>query len=177
MLIIRRATEDDWPGIYPILKEVVHKGDTYAIEPTADEAELRELWLERPTATFSALLENEIVGTYYLKTNQPGGGSHVCNAGYMVSTNRRGTGIGRALCANSLETALEMGYEAMQYNLVVSSNHVAIRLWLSMGFTVVGTLPKAFRHPDQGLIDACVMYRLLKPAHSEAGDLNDEHQS
>ena len=176
MLIIRRARSDDWPGIYPILKEVVYKGDTYAIEPASSEAELRELWLEHPTATFSALLDNEIVGTYYLKTNQPGGGSHVCNAGYMVSMNRRGRGIGRALCANSLETALEMGYEAMQYNLVVSSNHVAIRLWQSMGFKVVGILPKAFRHPDHGLVDACVMYRLLKPTNSEAGDLNNEHQ-
>ena len=161
MLKIRKAVKQDWPGIYKILSEIIKKGETYAIEPDAGEQELKELWMAKPKACFVAMEKGEVAGSYYLKTNQQGGGSHVCNAGYIVHPDIRGKGIGRRMCAHSLETALEMGYEAMQYNLVVSTNQDAVHLWKSMGFSIAGTLPGAFRHPEQGPVDAFVMYRLL----------------
>ena len=161
MLKIRKAVKQDWPGIYKILSEIIKKGDTYAIEPDAGEQELKELWMAKPKACFVAMEKGEVAGSYNLKTNQQGGGSHVCNAGYIVHPDIRGKGIGRRMCAHSLETALEMGYEAMQYNLVVSTNQDAVHLWKSMGFSIAGTLPGAFHHPEEGPVDAFVMYRLL----------------
>ena len=102
-----------------------------------------------------------MLGTYYLKTNQPGLGAHVCNAGYMVAGQARGRGVGRAMAEHSLEEARRLGYRAMQYNFVASTNEGAIRLWKRLGFDVVGTLPGAFRHEGQGYVDALVMYRHL----------------
>lgn len=163
MSTIREATETDWPGIWRIFHDVVGRGDTYAFAPDTGEDEARALWLDMPRKTYVAVDEGgNVVGTYYLKTNQVGTGDHVCNAGYMVRGDQRGRGLGRALCAHSLSVARELGYHAMQYNFVASSNAGAIRLWQDMGFAVVGTLPEAFRHPEQGYIDALVMYRLLK---------------
>ncbi len=167
MFNIRRAEEKDWLGIYPILAEVVGRGDTYAINPSTGEKDLKELWMIQPTATFVALMDEACVGTYYLKPNREGGGAHVCNAGYMVCSSKRRRGIGKAMCGHSLKTALNMGFEAMQYNLVVSTNEGAIKLWKSLGFFVVGTLPRAFRHPLFGPVDALVMYRILKPGNAQ----------
>jgi ribosomal protein S18 acetylase RimI-like enzyme len=105
--------------------------------------------------------EGEILGTYYLKTNQAGGGAHVCNAGYMVAEAARGQGIARAMCVHSQDEARELGYLAMQFNFVVETNRGAIALWQSLGFETVGHLPRAFRHPQAGLVDARVMYKWL----------------
>ncbi|HSR34512.1 MAG TPA: GNAT family N-acetyltransferase, partial [Anaerolineae bacterium] len=123
--------------------------------------EALRLWIEAPRATYVAERDGEIVGTYYLKTNQPGLGSHVCNAGYMVRSEARGEGVGKAMCTHSLEEARRLGYKAMQYNLVAATNRGAVDLWRKMGFEIVGTLPKAFNHARLGLVDAHVMYRLL----------------
>ena len=103
----------------------------------------------------------EIVGSYYLKPNQPGLGSHVCNAGYVVAEVAWGQGIGTALCHHSQAQARAAGFRAMQFNLVVSTNHGAVYLWQKLGFTVVGTLPAAFNHRRYGYVDALVMYKLL----------------
>ena len=158
---IQKAEAKDWPEIHKILGEIVKKGDTYAISTDADDQTLQELWMEKPKACFVAVEGSQIAGSYYLKNNQEGGGSHVCNAGYIVHPEIRGKGIGRRMCEHSLNTSLEMGYKAMQYNLVVSTNHDAVHLWESMGFSIVGTLPGAFVHPDKGPVDAYIMYRNL----------------
>lgn len=102
-----------------------------------------------------------VLGTYYIKSNQQGPGNHVCNCGYMVSSAARGRGLATAMCEHSQEIARQLGYKAMQFNLVVSSNEGAIRLWHSLGFATVGRLPKAFHHPSQGYVDALIMYKWL----------------
>jgi ribosomal protein S18 acetylase RimI-like enzyme len=140
---------------------VIRAGETYAIDPQIDETAARALWLEAPKACFVAERAGEILGTYYIKTNQAGGGAHVCNCGYMVSETARGQGIARAMCEHSQAEALGLGYLAMQFNLVVSTNTGAIRLWERLGFETVGVLPRAFRHPSAGFVDARVMTKWL----------------
>ncbi len=111
--------------------------------------------------TYVACLDYTVVGTYILKPNQPGLGSHVANAGYMVKPGVHGQGVGRAMCEHSLAEAREAGFRAMQFNMVVSTNEAALALWKKLGFTIVGTLPKVFRHKKLGLVDAYVMHRFL----------------
>lgn len=161
MLHIRPVEPKDYDAVWAIFSAVVSEGTTYAYPPDTSREDALRLWIDAPRACYVAERAGTVLGTYYIKTNQPGLGSHVCNAGYMVDAAARGQGVGRALCAHSLEEARRMGYHAMQYNLVVSTNEGAIRLWESMGFEMVGTLPDAFRHAEQGYVDACVMYRLL----------------
>ncbi len=161
MVDIRAADPGDWPGIWAIFRDVVEKGDTYPYLPDTTEDEAKALWIDAPRATYVAAGDGEITGTYYLKPNQPGLGSHVCNAGYMVLASVRGQGLGRALCAHSLDEARRLGYRAMQYNLVVGTNKGAVHLWSEMGFKTVGKLPEAFRLASGDYADALVMYRLL----------------
>lgn len=118
------------------------------------------LWVDVPQATFVADDSGHILGTYFLKPNQPGLGSHVCNAGYMVAGAARGRGVGEAMCRHSIDEARRLGFRAMQYNFVVASNP-AVRLWTKMGFETVGRLPQAYRHADGTFGDALVMYQLL----------------
>lgn len=158
---IRPVTLADWDAVWSIIQEVVRPGDTYAYPPDMTRAEALDTWIGAARATFVAEVDGRVLGTYYVKTNQPGQGSHVCNAGYMVSAAARGRGLGEAMCRHSLVEARRLGYAAMQYNLVVSTNTGAVRLWERMGFDIVGTLPGAFRHPDAGAVDALVMYRTL----------------
>ncbi len=105
--------------------------------------------------------DGQILATYYIKTNQLGPGSHVCNCGYMVASHARGRGLGTILCEHSQKVAVELGYKAMQFNFVASSNQGAIRLCNRLGFATVGRLPKAFNHPTRGYVDALVMYKWL----------------
>ena len=161
MIEIRPATPDDWPGIWEIFRAVVEKGDTYPYAMDTTEEEAKTLWIDVPQATYVAVDGDRVLGTYYLKPNQPGLGSHVCNAGYMVFADARGSGLGRRLCAHSLDEAGRLGFKAMQYNLVVSTNEGAIRLWKKMGFETIGTLARGLFHPAKGYVDALIMYRLL----------------
>jgi L-amino acid N-acyltransferase YncA len=161
MIAIRKARRQDRAAIWEIFHEVVYEGDTYPFLPDTDQEEALRLWTEVPRATYVAEFDGSIEGTYYIKTNQPGLGSHVCNAGYMVRAEARGMGVGTAMCAHSLDAARRLGYKAMQYNLVAATNVGAVRLWQKMGFEIVGTLPKAFNHAKLGLVDAHVMYRWL----------------
>ena len=158
---IRKADPSDFEEIWQIFHEVVRLGDTYAFSPDTDKAEAFEIWMETPTATYVVFDGHNIVGTYYIKPNQPGLGAHVCNAGYMVSRNARRRGIGRAMCEHSQIEAIKLGFRAMQYNLVVSTNKGAIKLWQELRFSIVGTLPRAFQHKELGFVDAVVMYKLL----------------
>ena len=158
---IREATIVDWPNLWPIFSEVVSAGDTYAYPVDISREDARQIWLDKPDTTFLVEKEGEVLGTYYLKTNQDGPGKHVCNCGYMVSSRARGMGLATKMCQHSQDVARQMGYQAMQFNFVASSNEGAVLLWLKLGFEVVGTLPKAFNHPRQGLVDAFVMYKWL----------------
>lgn len=159
--MIREAKENDWDDIWPIFKEVVRQGDTYAFDSNINKQDAFELWMSLPRKTYVYVQDNKVLGTYYLKSNQAGPGSHVCNCGYMVSEKARGKGVARKMCEHSQLQALSLGYRAMQFNFVVSSNTNAIALWLKLGFKTVGTLPNAFHHPSLGFIDAFVMYREL----------------
>lgn len=159
--MIRQAEEVDWPALWPILREAFAGGDAYPFPPDIGENDAHRAWMIVPEATFVAEEAGEILGTYYLKPNQPGLGAHVCNAGYIVSAAARRRGVGRSLCVHSLEEARRRGYRAMQFNLVVSTNEGAVRLWQAMGFTIVGTLPGAFRHAQRGYVDAFAMYQTL----------------
>ena len=161
MIEIRKAVAADWNQIWPIVHEVFARGDTYVYSPDTDNEGGHSIWVESPMVTYVAVEDGAILGTYYIKPNQPGLGSHVCNAGYMVSANARGKSIGRSMCAHSLQEAVKLGFKAMQYNLVAATNVYAIQLWKDMGFEIIGTLPKAFNHKTKGLVDAFVMYQLL----------------
>ena len=144
---IRAAVPEDSEAIWSIFHEVVSTGDTYAYAPDTSRSDALRLWIEEPQSTYVAVREGEVVGTYYLKANQPGLGAHVCNAAYMVASKARGQGLGRAMCEHSIGEARRFGYRAMQYNLVVATNEGAIRLWERMGFTITGRLPKAWKQP------------------------------
>lgn len=159
--VIRLARAEDWPALWPHLRTVIRAGETYAIARRTSEAAARHLWLEGPRACYVATSDKALLGTYYIKTNHPGGGAHVCNCGYMVLEAARGQGIAAAMCRHSQREAIRLGYKAMQFNLVLESNQGAIRLWERLGFETVGRLPRAFDHPRHGLVDARVMYKWL----------------
>lgn len=158
---IRSAREDDFDALWPILRAVIRAGETYALDPGLTAEAVRALWMEAPRATFVAEAGSGVLGSYYLRTNQAGGGAHVCNAAFMVAEAARGRGLARAMCLHAQEQARAMGYLAMQFNFVVATNEGAIALWHSLGFATVGRLPRAFRHPQVGLVDALVMYKWL----------------
>jgi L-amino acid N-acyltransferase YncA len=160
-LKIRRAEPADFEAVWPIFREIVSAGETYSFAPDTSKEEAFDTWMVKPQVTFVAELNGQIVGTYFLKANQPGLGNHVCNCGYMVSSRARGKGIASAMCEHSQVQARERGFKAMQFNCVVSTNEGAIRLWQKLGFEMVGTLPKAFRYKDMRYVDAHVMYKWL----------------
>jgi L-amino acid N-acyltransferase YncA len=158
---IREATAQDFEDIWPIFHEIVSAGETYAYDPRTTREDAFGIWMTQPHKTFVIEEAGTVLGTCYLKRNQPGLGGHVCNCGYMVSAKARGKGLATSLCEHSQKVAVELGYKAMQFNLVVSTNRGAIRLWEKLGFEIVGRLPKAFMHASEGLVDALVMYKWL----------------
>lgn len=159
---IRPATSEDAEAIWQIFRAIVATGDTYAIDPQISRAEALAYWFRGDTRTFVlADPAGQIVGTYILRPNQSGGGAHVANAAFMVAPEARGLGLGRAMGEDCLTRARALGFRAMQFNFVVSSNTVAIKLWQQLSFRIVGTLPGAFSHPKLGFVDAYVMFREL----------------
>ena len=163
MTLIRPFQGADWPATWQVLKPVFRAGDTYSFAADISEPGARRAWIETPDSTFVAESDDgRILGTYYIKANQPGQGSHVCNCGYVVAPAARGQGIASLMCEHSQQEALARGFRAMQYNLVVSTNVGAVRLWRKHGFEIAGTLPEAFRHPEKGYVDAYVMYKKLR---------------
>ena len=161
MFTIRAAASEDRDAIWAIIEPIIRAGDVYTLpsEMTRDEA--LAYWFSDGHEVFVAEDGGEVVGTYYLKANQRGGGDHVSNCGYATAPAASGRGVARAMCAHSLDRARERGFRAMQYNFVVSTNERAVRLWQSFGFEIVGRLPGAFRHSERGYVDAFVMYRDL----------------
>ena len=164
MLHIRRATAVDSAPIWDIFQSVVVRGDTYAFDPGIGREEGLEYWLHPSNWCYVAEREGRVVGTYILRANQPSLGAHVANAGFMVSPSARGLGVGRGMGEHSLSEARRLGFRAMQFNFVVSTNEPAVRLWQQLGFKIVGTLPGAFRHPGKGYVDAYVMFCSLNPS-------------
>jgi L-amino acid N-acyltransferase YncA len=161
MTTIREATERDRDAVWDIFHAVVAGGDTYVFDPATPRDEALAYWFQAEARTFVAEHDGRVVGTYLLKPNRPGLGAHVANAAFMVSPSARGLGVGRALGEHALDEARRLGYRAMQFNFVVSTNTAAVKLWENLGFAVVGTLPGAFRHQDLGFVDAYVMFRSL----------------
>jgi len=160
MIKIRLFKEADWAAIWPMIEPVFRAGETYAFSTDITEQEAYNVWVAVPSATFVAVNEiNNVVGTYYIKPNQPALGAHVCNCGYIVDENARGKGVASEMCEHSQREAIGRGFRAMQYNLVVSTNEGAVRLWKKHGFHVIGILPKAYRHSKLGFVDAFVMYK------------------
>jgi ribosomal protein S18 acetylase RimI-like enzyme len=167
--IIRPAEAGDDDAIWAILQPILRDGETYALPRDWSQAEALAFWLGGDHAVLVAELPADaasqtaprVVGTYYLQPNQKGGGAHVANCGYATLPAARKQGIARAMCLHSMEEARQQGFLAMQFNFVVASNEGAVALWKSLGFGVVGRVPRAFRHPSLGLVDALVMYRAL----------------
>lgn len=155
---IRAAAESDRAAIWKIFHEVVAAGDTYAIDPDMSREEALTYWFSADTRTYVADSTVGVAGTYILRPNQSGGGSHVANAAFMVAPEARGQGIGRAMGEHCLSEARRLGFRAMQFNFVVSTNESAVRLWQQLGFKIVGILPGAFCHPKKGYVDVYVMY-------------------
>ncbi|GAA0632687.1 MULTISPECIES: GNAT family N-acetyltransferase [Thalassospira] len=158
---IRPATEQDVPAILDIVAPILRAGDTYAIDSNLSDDEVLSYWMGKDKVTLVAEEDGKIVGTYYIRQNQGGGGSHVCNCGYMTSPAASGRGIARLMCEDSLLRAKDLGYRAMQFNFVIASNAAAVHLWPTLGFEIVGRLHGAFMHPTLGETDALVMYRKL----------------
>ena len=159
---LRELTEDDWPAVWRLMEPVIRAGDTYPYATDMDEAGGRRMWLELTDRAYVAVGDDgEVVGTYYIKPNQPTLGAHVANCGYMVAESARGKGVATAMCVHSQEEAARLGYRAMQFNLVVETNAASVHLWRKLGFDVVGRLPGAFRHAGKGFVDAFVMYKTL----------------
>lgn len=158
---IRPLRDEDWPGVWALLRATFAAGDTYTFPPDSSEADIRKAWVETPLATFVAREGATLLGTYFIKPNQPGLGSHVCNCGYVVAPESRGRGVAAAMCEHSQQFARERGFRAMQFNFVVATNVRAVKLWERLGFAVVGRLPGAFHHRDLGYVDALVMYKSL----------------
>ncbi len=158
---IRSASSADRDTIWAMLEPVIRAGETYALSRDMTRDAALAYWLGGDRETFVAEVDGRIAGTYYLKANQAGGGAHVANCGYVTAADASGRGVARAMCLHSLDAARERGFRAMQFNLVVSTNEHAIRLWQHLGFETVGRLPRAFQHPHFGDVDAFVMYRAL----------------
>jgi len=160
-ILIRAAGVADQDAIWAMLEPVIRAGETYALPRDMTREAALAYWLGADREAFVAEVEGGIAGTYYLKANQAGGGSHVANCGYVTAAEASGRGVARAMCLDSLDAARERGFRAMQFNLVVSTNERAIQLWQHLGFESVGRLPRAFHHPHLGDVDAFVMYRAL----------------
>jgi L-amino acid N-acyltransferase YncA len=165
VLNIRPATDSDRDAIWEIFREVIAASETYPIDPEISREETFAYWFQNDVHAFVAEQEGHIVGIYTLHPNQSGGGAHVANAAFMVPTSARGQGIGRAMGEHCLKEARRLGFRAMQFNFVVSTNESAVKLWQELGMKIVGTLPSAFRHPQKGYVDVFVMFQSLLPAN------------
>lgn len=161
---IREATAEDWPAIWPFFHTVVAAGETFSYPTDLSGDEARSWWLlDPPDRTVVAVDERTgtVLGTAKMNANQGGNGSHVASASYMVDPAHEGRGVGRALCAHTVDWARGAGFRRMQFNAVVETNTRAVGLYRSLGFEILGTLPEGFRHPRHGYVGLHVMHRAL----------------
>lgn len=159
--MIRKATKKDTEGIWRIFNAVIQTEDTYVFRPETTKEEFENHWMASYMHTYVYEEANQILGTYVFKQNQIDLGNHIANASYMVHPNAQGKGIGYKMGKHSLEEAKTKGFKAMQFNIVISTNLPAIKLWQKLGFKIIGTTPKAYRHGNLGLVDAHIMYNEL----------------
>ena len=160
-MIIRPATEADAAAIWTAVGPVIRAGETYTLDREMSREDALAYWFGADKEVFVAEDDGAILGTYYLRANQTGGGAPVCNAGYVTGAAATGRGVARAMALHSIDHAKARGFRAMQFNFVVSNNVRAVGLWQSLGFEIVGRLPGAFDHPAEGFVDALVMFRAL----------------
>lgn len=158
---IRLAATQDQDTIWSILEPIVRAGETYTLPRDMSRDKALAFWFSEANEVFVAETDGAVVGTYFLRSNQKGGGAHVANCGYVTAPAASGQGVASAMCSHSLERAKNRGFRAMQFNFVISTNERAVRLWQRFQFEIVGRLPAAFEHPEKGYVDAYVMYRSL----------------
>lgn len=161
MVKIRDARDADKAAIWRIIREVIAGGNTYVFDPKSSESEMLGYWFTPDKHNYVAELGGEIVATFWLRAHNPGLGKHVGNAAYMVSPSAHGKGIGKKIGLWSLDEARRLGFESMQFNFVVKSNAVAVKLWQDIGFQIIGEIPDAMYHSTNGLTNAYIMYRKL----------------
>ncbi|MCG7563417.1 GNAT family N-acetyltransferase [Pseudoalteromonas sp. McH1-42] len=160
--MIRIMTQSDFQHFWPTFKEIIEQQETYAFDPDMSQQQAYALWCQKVDNAYVMVEGDEILGSYYLKANAMGPSNHICNCGYMVAPQARGKGIARTLCEHSQSEAIKLGYRAMQFNSVVASNQVAVQLWQRLGYQIIGTIPKAYRHPSLGFVDSHIMYKWLQ---------------
>ncbi len=160
--MIREMNLQDFGVFWATFSEIVKAQETYAFEPDINFEQAYELWCETPERTFVFEENNQILGSYYIKPNGMGPSKHICNCGYMVAPESRGKGIAGKLCKHSQAMAMELGFKAIQFNSVVSTNKAAVSLWQKLGFSIIGTIPKAYLHKKLGYVDSYIMYKQLK---------------
>jgi len=158
---ISEMTRADFEAFWPTFESVIKEQKTYAFDPDMSIDESYKIWCDMPLKTFVAKEGGRVLGTYYIKANAAGPSNHICNCGYMVSSAARGKGIATSLCEHSQKQGVKLGFTAMQFNSVISTNSGAVRLWQKLGYSIIGTIPSAFRHPTEGLVDAFIMHKKL----------------
>lgn len=156
---IREAKVEDSESLWQIISLILKEGDTYVFAPDSSKKKMMANWIAKSHHTFVAEIDHQICGTYILKENQPDLGSHIANGSYMVDPKFQGLGIGKSMGRHSIKEAKKLGYDAIQFNMVLKSNHSAVNLWKKLGFEIVGEVPDAFQHPKHGLTNAYIMYR------------------
>jgi len=159
---ISEITKSDFEAFWPVFKEVVIAQETYAFDPDIDFEAAYDLWCFLPQKTYVIKENGVILGSYYIKANASGPSSHISNCGYIVSPESRGKGIARKLCIHSQKVAIELGYSAMQFNSVVSTNEIAIKLWKKLGYEIIGIIPNAYKHKRLGLVNSFIMHKQLR---------------
>ena len=160
---IRDARPEDWPAVWAFAAPIVASGEHFVWEADTPEERLRAYWIEKeaPASALVAEIDGRVVGIAEIHPNQPGRGSHIANAGFMVDPAARGSGLGRALGEAALARAKADGFTAMQFNAVVATNTRAVDLWHALGFRTLAVLPETFRHPTRGLVGMHLMFREL----------------
>lgn len=162
---VRPATDADSDAIWQILEPMIRAGETYALPMDMTREDAFKFWFAPGNDVFVAEEDGQILGTYFFRRNQQGGGGHVGNCGYVTHPNAFGRGVARTMCLHSIEHARLRWFRAIQFNFVVSTNERAVRLWQSLGFEIVGTLPGGYRHASLGYVDAYVMFRnVIEPS-------------
>lgn len=159
-LTISPASDTDFDAIWLIFQTIIRQGDSYIYPESTTKEQAYDI-LAKDAAVYVAKINNEVAGFYVIRQNRVGRGSHICNAAYMVHPNFQGHGLGRKLGEHSLKEAKNLGYRAMQFNIVVSTNTRAVALWRSLGFDIIGTIPEGFNHKEKGLVDIYIMHRVL----------------
>ncbi|MCB0632615.1 MAG: GNAT family N-acetyltransferase [Saprospiraceae bacterium] len=160
-IVVRPASKSDLDTVWQMWKEVMDQKIYFPYDASYSRAQIEAVWINLDNPVYVAELDGRIAGAYILRPNQPAYGSHIANGAYMVSGSARGNGIGSVLCNHSIQTAKQLGYRGMQFNLVVSTNAAAIRVWKAHGFEIIGTVPGGFFQEDLGYVDAHIFFRSL----------------